>query len=461
MNLLLVEDSTALAQVYSAQLQSGGFTLVHAATAAAARAAFADNEVGAVLIDLNLPDGDGIELLRHIRLAKPTIAAVVITANASIAKAVQAIREGAYDYLVKPVARDRLIATIERALNHVDYRIPPARSAEPGPSAEGFCGFVGVSPPMQALYRALSAVAASKAPVFIIGESGTGKELCAEAVHRQGTRAARPFVPINCGAIPSELMESEIFGHMKGSFTGAIADRDGAAKLAHGGTLFLDEICEMDVLLQTKLLRFLQTGMIQRVGSAAAEKVDVRVICATNREPRAEIAAGRFREDLYYRLHVLPVQVPPLRDRRSDIVLLANHFLRDAAREEAKGFEALTPAAESALVAHSWPGNVRELQNTIRQAVVLHDGDRLEAQMLHRFEAAPRRIAAAPPLPAIPDLPVMPPDLRQLERDTIENAIKACGGSIPKAARILGVSPSTLYRKRDAWHPPLHSPGHG
>ena len=452
MNLLLVEDSAALAHVYVPQLEAGGFTVTHVATASAAREKFADTSIQAILIDLGLPDGDGIELLREIRRIKPTVAAVVITANASIAKAVQAIREGAYDYLVKPVTRDRLVSTMERALSHAEYRIPNKHAAEAGPAGADFCGFVGNSPPMQALYRALTSVAASKAPVFITGESGTGKELCAEAIHRKSTRAGRPFVPINCGAIPKELMESEIFGHVKGSFTGAIADRDGAAKIAHGGSLFLDEICEMDLLLQTKLLRFLQTGMIQRVGTANAEKVDVRVICATNREPLAEIAAGRFREDLYYRLHVLPVHVPPLRERRSDIILLATHFLIEATREENKGFETLSPAAETALVTQSWPGNVRELQNTIRQAVVLHEGECLEATMLPVLQPVLRRVPATPAPEAVRPVSLEATDLRLRERDMIEKAIAACGGSIPRAAQILGVSPSTLYRKRDAWH---------
>jgi DNA-binding NtrC family response regulator len=297
--------------------------------------------------------------------------------------------------------------------------------------------------------------------VFITGESGTGKELCAVAIHSLSPRAGGPFIAINCGAIPRDLMESEIFGHLKGSFTGAISDREGAAKQAHGGTLFLDEICELDFALQTKLLRFLQSGLIQRVGSTATEKVDIRVICATNRSPLDEVREGRFREDLYYRLHVLPIHLPPLRERGHDIVMIARQFLTQYSREEAKAFQSIAPAAEAALLAHRWPGNVRELQNAIRQAVVLNDAEVLELSML-------------PPLaegggPALPEA-VQPVDLdlaglgrgdapsafvgkelRQIEKDAIESTIQACGGSIPRAAKMLGVSPSTIYRKRDTW----------
>jgi two-component system repressor protein LuxO len=301
---------------------------------------------------------------------------------------------------------------------------------------------------MQAVYRVIEAAAPSRATVFVTGESGTGKELAASAVHRLSPRAAGPFVPINCAAIPRDLIESEIFGHVRGAFTGAVADRQGAAQAADGGTLFLDEICEMDLALQGKLLRFVQTGQFTPVGASRPVSVDVRFVCATNRDPLAEVKAGRFREDLYYRLHVVPLRLPPLRERGEDVILLAEAFLARAAAEEGRRFRRLSPDAKAALLAHSWPGNVRELENAIRGAVVLADGEELTAEMLPasvRLSPPSRR---APP-PAADPSAILP--LAEVERRAIEAAIAACGGNIPRAAAALGISPSTLYRKRAAW----------
>jgi two-component system repressor protein LuxO len=298
------------------------------------------------------------------------------------------------------------------------------------------------------VYRVIEAAAPSRATVFVTGESGTGKELAAHAVHRLSPRAAGPFVPINCAAIPRELIESEIFGHVRGAFTGAVADRQGAAQAADGGTLFLDEICEMDLALQGKLLRFVQTGQFQPVGSTRLVSVDVRFICATNRDPMAEVKAGRFREDLYYRLHVVPLRLPPLRERGEDVILLAEAFLARAAKEEGRRFVRLAPDAKAALLAHSWPGNVRELENAIRSAVVLADGEELTAEMLPAaVRAGPRparQVESAPPTE-----PIRP--LAEVEREAIERALRATGGNVPRAAAALGISPSTLYRKRASW----------
>jgi two-component system, repressor protein LuxO len=326
--------------------------------------------------------------------------------------------------------------------------------------------FIGESRIMADVFRRIHAMAKSRAPVFITGETGTGKELAAEAIHRHGGRANGPFIALNCGAIPRDLMESEIFGHMKGSFTGAIADRSGAAGMADGGTLFLDEICEMHPDLQIKLLRFLQSGRIQRVGSAIAEAVDVRIICATNRNPTAEVEAGRFRTDLFYRLHVLSLSMPALREREGDVLILARRFLADYCAEEGKSFQRLSSSCEAALLSYGWPGNIRELQNVIRRAVVLNDAKELETDMLGLSPAfglsaalAPaevngvtdlRRIHAAMALPAS----FFTRELWQIERDVIEGALSACNGSVPQAARVLGVSPSTLYRKRETWTAP-------
>jgi two-component system repressor protein LuxO len=319
-------------------------------------------------------------------------------------------------------------------------------------------------------------VAASKASVFITGESGTGKELAAEAVHRASPRVGRNFVALNCGAIPRDLLESEVFGHVRGAFTGASADREGAAKLADGGTLFLDEIGEMPLDMQVKLLRFVQTGTYSPVGSSRLERVDVRFVCATNRDPMLEVQAGRFREDLYYRLYVVPVELPALRERGDDVLLIARHFLAQFAGEERRGFQGFSPAAEQALAQYTWPGNVRQLQNVVRNIVVLHDGDRVELDMIPqtvRRGAAemPDRLAAAAaladgggeataPVPArvvrpaaetsaVDDQEVVP--LAVMERRLILAALRRTGQDVPRAAALLEINPSTVYRKLQSW----------
>jgi two-component system, repressor protein LuxO len=317
--------------------------------------------------------------------------------------------------------------------------------------------------PMRQLLQRMEAAANSRAPVFITGETGTGKELCAAKIHTMSSRAAGPFVALNCGAIPRDLLESELFGHIKGSFTGAVSDRKGAAALAQGGTLFLDEICEMDSAQQVKLLRFLQSGTIQPVGSAHPQPVDARIICATNRAPQAEVRSGRFREDLYFRLYVLPIHLPPLRDRSGDILALAYSFLRTYASEEGKSFQRFEASAEAALTTYSWPGNVRELQNVIRQAVVLNQGDELTIDMLCLpMVNSPGQVYTGPDTDGLRRMHVamsLPPaffgrELWRIERDIIEGTVAACGGSVPRAAKMLGLSPSTLYRKRENWELP-------
>jgi two-component system repressor protein LuxO len=446
--VLLVEDTASLAAVYLEYLRRGPWEVLHASSMAEAERLAAERPPQAVLLDLRLPDGDGLELLKRLKARQPDVAVVVITAHGSVATAVAAMQAGAADFLVKPFPAERLRVTLTNVLRTAAL----AREVHDLAAArrrEGFAGFLGASPPMQAVYRVLEAAAPSRATVFITGESGTGKELAAQAVHRLSPRAGRPFVPINCAAIPRELMESEIFGHVRGAFTGAVADRPGAARMADGGTLFLDEICEMDLALQGKLLRFVQTGQFTPVGASRPVAVDVRFVCATNRDPLAEVRAGRFREDLYYRLHVVPLRLPPLRDRGEDVILLADAFLARAAAEEGKRFRRLSPDARAALLAHTWPGNVRELENAIRSAVVLADGEELTAEMLPPSVRLPAPPPASPPPPKAETGAILP--LAEVERRAIEAAIAACSGNIPKAAAALGISPSTLYRKRAAW----------
>ena len=336
--VLIVEDSASLALGYAAQLEDAGHEVSLCETLAAARREIAAQFFDVILLDLQLPDGDGLTLFDALPItAAPSV--IVITADGSLSRAISAMRLGAYDFLVKPVAGSRLLSTVESAAEQSGTAAPATEETqkpETSIAADGFHGFIGRSPAMRAVYRTIESVADSRATVFVTGESGTGKEVTAEAIHAASNRKSGPFVAINCGAIPENLLESELFGHVKGAFTGAVENRIGAAKAADGGTLFLDEICEMDLKLQVKLLRFLQTGMIQRVGSSAVEPVNVRIVCATNRDPEHEVVEGRFREDLYYRLNVIPIALPPLRERGEDIALIAKNLAQRIAKEEGR-----------------------------------------------------------------------------------------------------------------------------
>jgi DNA-binding NtrC family response regulator len=457
--ILLVEDTPSLSQVYASLLKKAGYAVDCAFTAQEARSRHAAGRHRVALLDLMLPDGDGIEVLRNMRAENPAVKAIVITSNGSISRAVEAMRSGAFDFLVKPFDETRLLKSVEAARSSVE----PAQALEGAEedAAAGFHGFVGSSAAMRAIYDTARAIARSSATVFVTGESGTGKEVCAQAIHALSPRRARPFVPLNCGAIPRDLLESEVFGHLKGSFTGAIADKKGAAAAADGGTLFLDEVCEMDLDLQTKLLRFLQTSQIQPVGAPTPRKVDVRIVCATNRDPMVEVAEGRFRPDLFYRLYVVPIHMPPLKARGRDVVEIAERLVADYAAEEGKRFRRLAPEVEDAFLRYSWPGNIRELQNVLRHVAVLRDGETVTLDMLPPTLSggtSPREAAApaAAPAEAATGLrdrlrALVGAPLDRLEREFIEATIEACGGSIPRAARLLEVSPSTLYRKRDSW----------
>jgi two-component system repressor protein LuxO len=467
--ILIVEDMPSLALAYAAQIEKAGHEPVVADSAAGALNAISQNpEFGAILLDLQLPDAHGLEWLRDNPQIIATYPVVVATADASLARAIDAMRLGAFDFLVKPIAGTRLVSVLGSALETgrpaatpADEPASAAAAAAPRQRSRPRPGlFIGSSAPMQDVYRLIDCVAASRATVFITGESGTGKEVCAEAIHGASGRANGPFIAINCGAIPENLLESELFGHLKGSFTGAITDRIGAVQAAHKGTLFLDEICEMALPLQVKLLRFLQTGTVQRVGSNRVEEVDVRIVCATNRDPEREVAEGRFRGDLFYRLAVVPMHMPPLRDRPGDVRELAQAFLDRFAREEGKQFDPLTPAQVVQLEGHNWPGNVRELQNVMRRAAVLNAGPALPASAFPLAAATPAspNPLAPPPAPRDDLLSALQAlkglTLDEIERLVIEAAIDTENGSLPAAARTLGVSPSTLYRKRERWQQP-------
>ena len=465
--LLLVEDNPSIARVYLEYLRHGPYATKHCETGAAALAALTDNSYDAVLLDIELPDMSGMEILKWITQRRLNTAVVVITAHGSINIAVEAMREGASDFLVKPFAPERLFVTLDNALERMNLRRFVDTFDAPGDSDQ-FCGFVGNSLAMRGVYRIIDIAAQSKAPVFITGESGTGKELAAEAVHLRSPRKDKPFIALNCAAFPKDLIESEIFGHVKGAFTGAVADREGAGSRADGGTLFFDEICEMDIGLQAKLLRFIQTGTFQKVGGTQTQKVDVRFISATNRDPLKEVEAGRFREDLYYRLYVMPLLLPPIREREEDVLLIARRFLAEYTREEGRAFQRFSPETESILLNYSWPGNVRQLQNVVRQIVLLNDGETVVPAMLPAPLAKIQPTGPVPtetptvsssPSPANGYLPAQPApaisfSLSELERDLIELALEQCGGNVLQAAARLEISPSTLYRKREQF--PAH-----
>lgn len=452
--VLLVEDTASLARIYREYLSDEPIELIHVDTGARAFAELKRRTPDAVLLDLVLPDIGGLEILRHIHLNKLQCEVIVITAHGSINTAVEAMRLGAFDFVVKPFSAERLRVTLNNALErrHLSRIVETYRDTD----RKQYFGFIGSSLPMQAVYRIIDSAAQSKATVFITGGSGSGKEVCAEAIHKRSNRGDGPFVAINCGAIPKDLMESEIFGHVKGAFTGAIAGRDGAARRADGGTLLLDEICEMDMDLQTKLLRFVQTGSFQKVGGSEAEDVDIRFVCATNRDPLKEVAEGRFREDLFYRLHVIPLALPCLSERDDDVLAIAEKFLSSYSGEEGKSFAGFSGDVRAVLRAYAWPGNVRQLQNVVRNIVVLNDGGEVTMEMLPAplddvegsvVEGYVEPVATPAPTPSNG---VIHP-LAEIEREAIERAIRLSSGNVSIAAAALGVSASTLYRKKAVW----------
>jgi len=474
-NILLVEDTPALARTYMAFLKEEPYQIEHVESGEAALKAAAKQPPDVIMMDLRLPGISGIETLPKLREQGCEAPAITLTAHGSVTVAVEAMQAGAVDFLLKPFNAERLKVTLANALKNGRLTAQIKAYEKAQPKGE-FQGIIGQCLPMQAVYRSLESAAASKATVFITGESGVGKELCAEATHNLSARRKRPFVPVNCAAIPRDLMESEIFGHVKGAFTGAIADRDGAAAAADGGTLFLDEICEMDPYLQAKLLRFLQSGTFTRLGTEKQQKVDVRIVCATNRDPWAEVEAGRFREDLLYRLYVLPIEVPPLRERGQDVIRIAEALLAGQAAEEGKTACEFSADARTLLQSYPWPGNIRELQNAVRQSVVMHNEPVITAAML------PNRIQKSAGLAPIevetngvepttepetavqyvphevahtePAAPLSPEDIRPLadiEQETIEGAIALCGGDITQASKRLGIARATIYRKLKEW----------
>jgi two-component system repressor protein LuxO len=453
-SVLIVEDSKPMSMAYKEFLSQDGYAVNCVETLREANIALIQNPPDIILLDLQLPDGNGLDFLNELSDATCEPSVVVMSAHGSVETAVTALKVGADDFLEKPFTADRLRTTVANILEK--NRLTSLVNNYEQLSDRGeFHGFIGSSLPMQGVYHMVESAAPSKATVFITGESGTGKEVLAAAIHSCSPRANKPFITLNCAAIPRELMESEIFGHVKGAFTGAAKDRQGAAQLADGGTLFLDEVCEMDLELQAKLLRFIQAETYRPVGSDNERTVDVRIVCATNKNPLDQVNKGEFREDLYYRLHVIPIALPPLRERGQDVINIAKHFLNQYAQEENKQFKTISTAAEKLLGSYAWPGNIRQMQNTFRQVVVLNDGAELTVDMLPAEigqavvsvdDSTDVRHLAEEIDPGNCDNKGIAP-LWQIEQAHIERAISYCGDNVPKAAALLEVSPSTLYRR--------------
>lgn len=421
-----------------------------------------------IVSDMRMPGMSGEDFLAAVAQHYPDTIRIALTGHAEVASVIAAINLGRiWSYLEKPWDNQQLIIALEQAVQAQKIfaeRQLLKRSLEHYQQnhRHAFAGFIGSSVPMQSIYRAIEYAAPSSASVFITGASGTGKEVAAQAIHSLSKRSEEPFIAINCAAIPSELMESEIFGHVKGAFSGAIAHRDGAAAQANGGTLFFDELGEMDINLQAKLLRFIQTGQYQKVGGDKVETADIRFICATNRNPLEAIEANQLREDLYYRLNVVSIHLPTLVEREQDALLLARQFLKNYSQSEDKIFIDLDSEAEDIICRYEWPGNVRQLQNTIYSGVVMSEGPLLKGQALvHCLQLSPAELSALRAKPAVPKVDVQPRldqpsditivPLAELERLYIERAISLYQGNVVSASAALGVSPSTLYRKMQTW----------
>ena len=437
--ILVVDDEPSMRELLGIMLRREGFEVLLAGSRAEAAEALSRGPVGMVITDVKLPDGDGIEILRHVKAAAPETCVVVMTAFGSTQTAVAAMKMGAHDYLIKPFDVEELKIVVRNALEKQQLQEENLRLKAQFRARHGLDQIIGVSPAMTAVFDLIRSVAPTGSTVLITGESGTGKELVAKAIHSLSGRHSRPFVSINCGALPETLLESELFGHVQGAFTDARRSRKGLFEAAHSGTLFLDEVSETTPSMQVKLLRALQEKRVRPVGGTAEVEVDVRVIAATNQRLEGFVRDGRFREDLYYRLNVIPIRVPPLRDRREDIPLLAEHFLKRCSREMGKSLTGISAQGMALLQGHAWPGNVRELENVIERAAAVE-----ATEVVH----PERLIGALPgPPPAVFQLSQgfdLDRHLSGLEAGIVQQALAESGGRRGEAARRLGVSVRSL-----------------
>ncbi len=440
--VLIVEDEATARVGMQRLLEQEGFTVACAADPKEALAHFEERRPDIVVTDLRMPGMDGIELTKRLHEQDPEVPVVVVTAFSDVQSAVSAMRAGAVDFLTKPVDFDALLLCIERAIERRDLRSEAdvLRRTLRDKQGSGFEGMIGASKAMQKIYRLARQVAGAKATVLITGESGTGKGELARAIHSQSPRKTSPFVSVTCSALAESLLESELFGHEKGAFTGADRRRNGRFEQANGGTLFLDEVGEISPSIQVKLLRVLQERTFERVGGNEPIRVDVRLVAATNRDLGADVQAGRFREDLFYRLNVIHIEMPPLRVREGDVLLLAQHFLRKFAGEGGRQINSFTDAARNRLLAHRWPGNVRELENAIERAVVLCEGEEIDEAHLPLGSGPVSSRGRS-------DLRLPGATMAEIERHAILTTLEACNGSTTRAAEMLDISVRTIqYR---------------
>ncbi len=438
--ILVVDDEATARNGLGKLLEQEGYAVDLAGDGVEALASVSDNPPALIISDLKMPTMDGMELLKQLAQRGIEIPTVVATAFGEVSTAVAAMRAGAEDYLTKPIDFDALLLVVERTLARQELKSEAEnlRRQLRARDKEGLEGLLGASPAMQRVYQMVRQVAAARATVLITGESGTGKGEVARALHSLSPRKDAPFVSLHCAALAESLLESELFGHEKGAFTGADKRRIGRFEQADGGTLFLDEIGEIPPATQIKLLRVLQERSFERVGGNETIKVDVRVVAATNKNLPEEVRERRFREDLYYRLNVVHIDMPPLRQRGNDVVLLAEHFLRRFARENNRRIDGFGDTARGKLVAHRWPGNVRELENAVERAVVFTEGEMVEAEALP-FDAAPATIEGGPRIPGA--------TMAELEKHAILATLEAVGGSTSRAADMLDISARTIqYR---------------
>jgi DNA-binding NtrC family response regulator len=444
--ILVLDDEPNILVTLSRALELEDYTVVTAKSVAEAERTLVKVRPDLALFDVKLPDGDGLELLERLDDDAPPV--IVMSGHGTIDDAVRAIQLGAVDYLEKPIGQDRLLVTISNALEMSRLKAENAALRDEAAELRGVKAIVGTSKAIESLRGQIERVAASEGRVLITGENGTGKELIANAIHAASRRANRPFVSLNCAAVPAELIESELFGHEKGAFTGAVSRKAGKFERANGGTLFLDEVGDMPAAMQAKLLRVLQTQELERVGGNDTIRVDVRVLAATNKDLMEEIADGRFREDLYYRLNVVPLVSPPLRERRQDIPLLAAGFLEEAAKRNHRKTPTLTPASLALLAAHDYPGNVRELRNLIERIVILAppELDTLDEGDIRDLVPTQRKATAT----AYREGARLSDLVTEAERAIVVQALEANDGSIPETARALGVERSNFHKKLKA-----------
>ncbi|HEX9894466.1 MAG TPA: sigma-54 dependent transcriptional regulator [Gemmatimonadales bacterium] len=439
--ILCVDDEPAVAALLERVLTEAGYRVMLAGSGKEALEVIDRSPVDLILADYNMPQMTGLELLRQLEERSHRIPVVIVTGYATVEDAVLCIRSGAVDYITKPVRSDTLAITVLHALEFARLRRENEAFRTELSRIRSRRALVGNSQPMRRLYETVATVAPTWATVLLEGESGTGKELFARAIHEQSPRRDAPFITVNCAALPEGLVESVLFGHEKGAFTGATTRASGAFERAHRGTLLLDEVSEMRLDLQAKLLRVIQEQEFERVGGRESIKVDVRLVATTNRDLKAEVDAGRFRADLYYRLNVMPIRTPPLREREGDIALLAHYFVKVAAERLGVESPSMTPEAIDVLQQHDWPGNVRELSNVIERAVILSRGAAIDADALRPHVSRP---ASASAVPAPAELPL---DLASLEQIAIERALAATSGNRTRAAQLLGISERTLRTK--------------